>query len=176
MQNKKGFTLIELMIVVAIIAILAMIAVPMYQRYIERARNNAAQAMLQQLATAQIARTTTGNDFFTVDTIANLGALLPDGFRPDPNVGIRIAANGESFIMAAAHRAVGSTVYIYDNVSGSGVVAFDDASSSAHTALGTGPLNLYQMDAAGSAVVGGSGSGGSAATVGQVTWSTGKVR
>lgn len=52
MNAQKGFTLIELMIVVAIIGILAAIAIPQYQNYIARSQVSRAVAEAGSLKTA----------------------------------------------------------------------------------------------------------------------------
>ena len=49
----KGFTLIELMIVVTVIAVLVMIALPSYTKYTFRARRGEGQELLLRLANAQ---------------------------------------------------------------------------------------------------------------------------
>lgn len=49
-QNNKGFTLIEMMVVVAIIGILAAIAYPSYQRYVQKGNRVEARNMLQSAA------------------------------------------------------------------------------------------------------------------------------
>ncbi|WP_290003075.1 pilin [Faucicola atlantae] len=52
MNAQKGFTLIELMIVIAIIGILAAIAIPQYQNYIARSQVNRVMGELSSVKTA----------------------------------------------------------------------------------------------------------------------------
>jgi prepilin-type N-terminal cleavage/methylation domain-containing protein len=159
MSNKKGFTLIELMIVVAIIAILAMIAVPMYQRYIERARNSASQAILQQASIALVAYSVDkGNYPVAPISVGVVEELMTYGFRPDSNVGLQYATAGGGYVLYAVHKSSGSQVFVYDNINASGVQPMGTDTTTENgvtTAVKCDtPILLFHIDGSGHAATG----------------------
>lgn len=76
--NQSGFTLVELMIVVAIIGILASIAIPNFQRYQAKARQKEAQIQLSAIYTAELS--------FRGEQNSYTGCLRQAGFVPEGNV------------------------------------------------------------------------------------------
>ena len=77
LAEKAGFTLVELIVVIAILGILAGIAVPMYTGYIKRANDAKVLSELSGvLTTAQAANAMTGNvNEVTKITVDNVGIV-----------------------------------------------------------------------------------------------------
>ena len=101
MKDQKGFTLIELMIVIAIIGILAAIAIPQFASYRKRGYNAAAQADLKNLATSEEAYFT--DNYKYTQTVANLTGSTY-GFKTSDGITLAIsAANTTDFTATASH-------------------------------------------------------------------------
>lgn len=75
--KQNGFTLIELMITVAIVGVLASIAYPSYTSYIIKGNRAAAQAQMLDIANRQQQFLLANRAYATTDTLNTSGYTLP---------------------------------------------------------------------------------------------------
>lgn len=118
-MKHKGFTLIELMIVVAIVGILAAIAIPAYQDYIIRAR------VTEGLSLASAAET-------TVSENASSGAALAQGW---------VAPTATATVQSIAISATGVITITYTALAQNIVITLTPQSAGAALVAGTPPTD-----------------------------------
>jgi len=102
---EKGFTLIELMIVVAVIAILSAIAYPSYQEYVKRSRRTEAQSLLNEAAAREERWRAQNGSYMTGTTAADIAKLkLPNVDRSENGyytLAIAVVANDGGYTLTA---------------------------------------------------------------------------
>ena len=102
---QKGFTLIELMIVVAIIGILAAVALPAYQDYTIRAR--VSEVMLAA-SSARTAFTEAAQQFNTIDIGATAASAIAIASTKFVSAGV---VNPTGTILVSTKDAIGTTAF-----------------------------------------------------------------
>jgi len=89
-SDKKGFTLIELMIVVAIIGILAAVAIPAYSGYTKKAKLTEVTNAMGAVATAATEYYQSLDEWPSMDTIgmiqSSLGVTIPETYVDDCDI------------------------------------------------------------------------------------------
>lgn len=101
-RTVSGFTLIELMIAVAIVGILATVALPSYQEHVVRTHRSSAQNVLMDVANMQ-ERFYLDRRAYAAD-LATLGASLPSEISDSYTLTMTVdnAASPPSYIISAA--------------------------------------------------------------------------
>jgi type IV pilus assembly protein PilA len=137
--RNKGFTLIELMIVIAIIAILAAIALPAYQDYVVRSRVSEAAIAASGLKT------------LVAENAAN-GKTCDSGFQVPTTVTENVTATGETIDAVTGLISIPTTA-----IAGNGTLAFLPTSAGAGLTCATAiPAEAIQWNckaAAGTTIV-----------------------
>ena len=100
MKRARGFTLIEVMLVVAVIAILAAIALPNYNSYLRKGRRADAQAALTDIASRQQQYLMDARAY--APDLATLNYTLQDSVTNWYTVTIAVAGPPPSFTVTAA--------------------------------------------------------------------------
>ncbi len=150
LSAMRGFTLMELMIVVVVIAVLAGIAIPQYGAYITRAKRAEAKRALSEAAQF-LERVYTGSGCYNYSAASDCGGTsgssavtLPPVLQKAPAEGkqsyavtLQFTSSGQAFSLTATPCASASCSGSYDNFSDPGCGNYGLDNTGSKTATGT---------------------------------------
>lgn len=101
-RGQQGFTLVEMVVVLAILAILVAVTYPSYQNYLFRGRRADGREMLQRVAAAQ-ERFYTNRNRYTSELSAATGINLGTDYSEAGHyrISIEVPDGGQSFTLTA---------------------------------------------------------------------------
>lgn len=106
--KERGFTLIELMIAVAIVAILAAVAYPSYTQHIRKGNRSAAQAQMLDIANRQQQYLLVNKRYATKAEIEGIGYSLPNEVTGKYTWDMEVTAAGSVPAFTVTFTAAGS--------------------------------------------------------------------